>query len=221
MKAQSYIIALSLIFTLSLLTTCGNRTKTTEAEKDVNKVDTSISTDCSESMTTLPAKILKFVPANYTTLDTVTGDLNLDGIQDLILVLKKNGEDTLSNMVDHIEKRPLLLLLRNAKNELELARKNDNTIYCIDCGGMMGDPYVGVTIKDGSFSVEHYGGSAWRWGRATTYKYDKEASEWFLDKDESESFHTSEPEKVKHKIKTAKDFGQVKFEEFDIYKEEE
>jgi len=168
----------------------------------------------------LHSELLEFVPTNYSILDTALGDLNLDGINDYILVLKKNGEDTLSNAIDNPERRPLLILLRDINNKLKLVRRNDNTVYCFDCGGMMGDPYMGITIKNGYFSVEHYGGSAWRWTRIITYKYSKQDNEWFLHKDGSESFHASEPEKVESKIRTIKDFGKVKFEEFDIYKEE-
>lgn len=168
----------------------------------------------------LPSDLTKFIPDNYSVLDTASGDLNLDENPDLILVLKKNGEDTLSAVVDHPEKRPLLILLRNANNELRLETKNDNTVYCIDCGGIMGDPYMGITIKDGYFSVEHYGGSAWRWTRIITYKYSKKDNQWYLHKDGSESFHATDPEKVESKVRTTKDFGKVKFEEFDIYKDE-
>jgi hypothetical protein len=169
----------------------------------------------------LPSELLVFVPTNYSVLDTVSGDLNLDKINDYILVLKKNGEDTLSNVIDNPERRPLLILLSDKNNKLKLAKRNDNTVYCIDCGGIMGDPFMGITIKNGYFSVEHYGGSAWRWTRIVTYKYSKQDNEWFLHKDGSESYHTSEPEKVESNIRTTKDFGKVKFEEFDIYKEDE
>jgi len=174
-----------------------------------------------QAVDNLPSELLPFLPTNYSVLDTVSGDLNLDGINDYILVLKKNGEDTLSNVIDNPEKRPLLILLRDKNNKLKLVRRNDNTVYCIDCGGMMGDPFMGITIKNGYFSVEHYGGSAWRWTRIITYKYSKQDNEWFLHKDGSESFHAAEPEKVESKIRTTKDFGNVKFEEFDIYKEDE
>lgn len=168
----------------------------------------------------LPDELSEFVPTDYSVLDTVSGDLNLDEIKDYILVLKKNGEDTLSNVIANPERRPLLILLRNKDNKLQLARKNYNTVYCIDCGGVMGDPFMGITIKNGYFSVEHYGGSARRWTRIITYKYSKQDNEWFLYKDGSESFHASEPEKVESKIKTTKDFGRVKFEDFNIYNEE-
>jgi len=160
------------------------------------------------------SELLKFIPKNYSILDSVTGDLNLDKINDYILVLKKNGENDTT-------RRPLLILIRDKNNKLKLVRRNDNTVYCIDCGGIMGDPFMGITLKNGYFSVEHYGGSAWRWTRIVTYKYFRQDNEWFLHKDGTESFHVSEPEKVERTIKTKKDFGKVTFEQFDIYKDDE
>ncbi len=173
-----------------------------------------------QTVDNLPSELLEFVPAKYSVLDTISGDLNLDEIKDYILVLKKNEEGSLANVVHDTEKRPLLILIRDSNNKLQLVKRNDNTVYCIDCGGIMGDPFMGIKIKNGYFSVEHYGGSAWRWTRIITYKYSKQDNEWFLHKDGSESFHASDPEKVESKIRTTKDFGKVKFEDFDIYKEE-
>lgn len=167
----------------------------------------------------LGLEISSFIPDNYSILDSVRGDLNLDKIPDLIIVLKKNGEDSLSDVIDHPEKRPLMILIQDNNGKFKRAKRNDNTVYCVDCGGVMGDPYAGITIKDGYFSVEHYGGSSWRWTRVITYKYSKEVNDWFLHKDGSESFHASDPEKIESKIKTKKDFGKVKFDQFDIYKE--
>ncbi|WP_133943908.1 hypothetical protein [Epilithonimonas xixisoli] len=216
------------IFICLLLTLCScnqNSKQEKSAVKNIDTITTGIENiqkrePFKQVVDNLPNELLEFVPKNYSVLDTVSGDLNLDEINDYILVLKKNDEDTLSDVIDNPERRPLLILLRNKDNKLQLARKNNNTVYCIDCGGMMGDPFMGVTIKNGYFSVEHYGGSAWRWTRIITYKYSKQDNEWFLHKDGSESFHATEPEKVESKIKTTKDFGRVKFETFDIYREE-
>lgn len=160
-----------------------------------------------------------FLPENYTVLDSISGNLNLDNYNDMILVLKKNNEEKTSDVIDNPEKRPLFILIGEPNNHYKLIEKNYNSVYCIDCGGMMGDPYVRIVIKQGYFSVEHYGGSSWRWKRIITYKYSKEDNNWFLHKDGSESFNTSEPEKIKKTIKTTKDFGKVLFKDFNIYEE--
>lgn len=159
----------------------------------------------------------EFIPENYSILDTASGYLNLDDKLDYILVLKKNGEDTLSDVIDHPEKRPLLILTSDANNKLQLAKRNDNVVYCVDCGGMMGDPYVCVTIERGNFTVNHYGGSAWRWARNLTFQYSQQDDDWFLTKDVFQSFHALDIDNMEEKITTPKDFGKIRFETFDIY----
>lgn len=167
----------------------------------------------------LSPSLAQFVPEGYTALDTTSGDLNLDQYSDMIMVLKKNGEDTTSEVVEHPEKRPLLILVGQADKTYKLAVRSDNAVYCIDCGGMMGDPFMEVIIKKGYFSIEHYGGSGWRWTRTITFKYAPTDNYWYLHKDGGDSFHATEPEKVTTKIKTTKDFGEVPFDQFDIYQE--
>jgi hypothetical protein len=160
----------------------------------------------------------QFIPENYTILDTTFGDLNLDQYTDITVVLKKNGEDTTSDIIEHPEKRPLLLLIGQPDNSFTLAGRNDNSVLCVDCGGVMGDPFMDVVIKKGFFSVEHYGGSNWRWTRTITYKYSPSDSSWYLHKDGRESFNTNQPAKVETTITTTKQFGKVPFDKFDIYK---
>src|SRR5690606_28008334 len=105
------------------------------------------------------SELQKFIPENYLLLDSLSSDLNHDGLKDYLLILKNKDEEALSNVVEHPEKRPLLILIRNKSNQLELKSKNENVVYCVDCGGMMGDPYVTMVYKDRYFSIEHYGGS--------------------------------------------------------------
>jgi hypothetical protein len=165
-----------------------------------------------------PNSITSFLPANYSVLDSAIGDLNLDGINDILLVLKKDKEEQTSDPANNKqEKRPLLILLKDATGNISLAKKNDNIIYCINCGGAMGDPYQKMVIKNGFFSIEYYGGSAERWSRIITFKYDKQFKDWYLHKDGIESFNANNPSKIDSEIKTTKDFGQVKFTDFDIY----
>ena len=164
-------------------------------------------------------RIAKFISDGYLLLDSASGDLNLDEYSDKILILKKVGEEITSDIIDNPEKRPLLVLIGQENGDYRLAAKSYSTVYCYDCGGMMGDPYQGVTIKDGYFSIEHYGGSAWRWTRIITFRFSKDCDYWFLHRDGGESFHVSEPDGGTDFMRTKEDFGKVKFEDFDIFKE--
>ena len=168
-----------------------------------------------------PADILQHVGEGYEILSITKGDLNHDQYSDYVVVLNKKNEKETSDVIEHPEKRPLLLFTGTQQNRYHLAARNNNAVYCIDCGGQMGDPFTGVTIKNGYFSVEHYGGSSWRWTRIVTFKYDPASRSWLLHKDGGEHYHAAEPEKSKTAIKTEKNFGKVAFQQFDIYKEED
>ncbi|GAB5466056.1 MAG: hypothetical protein Kapaf2KO_14920 [Candidatus Kapaibacteriales bacterium] len=156
----------------------------------------------------------KFIIKGYEILDSVHTDINENNIEDVILVLKMKGEDTIPS--ESI--RPVLLLRRNNNGILSLARQNDSTVYCYSCGGIMGDPYIGIFSKNGIFTIQHYGGSAWRWSREITFKYSKNEDEWFLHKVYSDSFHASDYENIDSTVTTDKVFEKVKFEDYNIYK---
>ncbi len=126
----------------------------------------------------LPQKISKFIPKGFALIDTAKGDINLDGFQDIILVLKTIGEDTALDATKY--KRPLLLLLSHPDKTFTLAARNDNIVYCYKCGGAFGDPYNGLEIKKGSLTVNHFGGTSDRWSNEITFKYSKAQRNWYL-----------------------------------------
>ncbi|WP_345331388.1 hypothetical protein [Mucilaginibacter defluvii] len=167
----------------------------------------------------VPASMKQFVLKGYKVLDITKGDLNRDAYPDAIMVLYKKGEEKTSDVIDHPEKRPLLILFGQADKTYKVANRSDNAVYCVDCGGQMGDPFTGITVKNGYFSVEHYGGSGQRWTRIITFKYNPAAKNWLLHKDGHEYFDATEPDKPVSKIETVKNFGKVPFEKFNIYRE--
>lgn len=159
------------------------------------------------------------LPEGYAILDTVRGDLNKDDLADLIVLYKKASEEETSDVIDNPEKRPLAIYLGVGSDAFRLVALNENVAYCYDCGGMMGDPYQAIVIKNGYFTIEHYGGSGWRWTRYITFKYSPKDKTWYLHKDGGDSFHAGEPEKVTTNIMTVSDFGVVPFEEYNIYRD--
>jgi hypothetical protein len=168
---------------------------------------------------TVPDAVMKAIPKGYELLNSASGDLNLDPYPDLLLVLRQANEAETSDAALHPGKRPLLIFTGGPGHTYRLAARNDNAVYCVDCGGMMGDPFTDIVIKHGYFSIEHYGGSAWRWTRIITFKYAPAEENWLLYKDGNESFHASEPDKITTKTYTVKNFGRVPFARFDIYKD--
>jgi hypothetical protein len=162
--------------------------------------------------TVLPGKFFRFIPKGYTLLDMIPGDLNLDKYEDVILVLKVVGEGTSSDSSDG--KRPLLILLARPDKTFSLAARNDNIVYCFDCGGFFGDPYNGLEIKKGVFTVHHYGGGNQRWSNDISFKYSPPAKDWFLYKVVDETWSVFNVEKIDSTITSVKDFGKIRFSKY-------
>ena len=122
----------------------------------------------------------------------------------------------------------MLLFLGQPDQTYKLVHRNDNAVYCFDCGGVFGDPFTGVTIKNGYFSIEHGIAGGQHWEQVITFKYDKLKKDWFLYKDHFVSYKFNESDDPNaealvldvDKMRTKKDFGIIPFGKFDVYKED-
>lgn len=139
----------------------------------------------------VPAEARSFILPGYAVRDYISGDLNGDKRKDAILVLKSPGEDT---VMDTEMARPFLLLVRQANGKLKQFARNDSVILCRQCGGVFGDPYDGITVNPGGFTIHFYGGSSWRWGYEYQFRYRAGSGTWFLTKEKQTSFHSGDPE---------------------------
>lgn len=148
-----------------------------------------------------------FVEKNTVPLAIERGDLNRDGREDVVLVLEPQDPE---------QPRPLLILVRDAKGALKLAKRSAKAVFCRNCGGMMGDPFQGVVVEKGRFTIQHYGGSAWRWSSNFTFGWSRRDQSWQLVRVENTSFHASEPKPEEKTVHIPpRDFGLIDVTEFD------
>ncbi len=230
MKNTAYLLLLSL-----LLYSCNQAVKKTDnsgknidsIQIEKNKTDSIKKHQTfNDSIDSLDQDLKAFVPKGYSVISIESGDLNLDEYTDAILVLRKTSEESTSNYAENKpDKRSMLLLIGQKEGTYKLAYKNNNAVYCIDCGGLFGDPFTGITIKKGYFSIEHGVSGGHHWEHVTTFKYNKSKNNWFLYKDHyiNYKFNDSADENAEalvvdyEKLKTVKDFGEISFEKFNIY----
>ena len=151
-------------------------------------------------------ELAAFIPVGYTLLDSAISDLNKDGYKDVVLILKSKKEESFSEKL-----RPLLILHGDKNKKYNLIARNDSVVLCQGCGGVFGDPYDNLVIKNNFFSVEHYGGSHWRWTRIMTFKYDPKTKRYILHRDAGESYHMDDPEKTTENLNRKKDFDKLPF----------
>lgn len=143
-----------------------------------------------------------FVPEGFNVLDKAEGDLNMDGKEDLVLLLKNDLENIVTDTT-----RPILLLAGNGRKGYRLLERAERVAMCLGCGGVYGDPHERLVVGKGYFYVEHRGGSGWRWTRTNRFKYDKKRKRFILDNDRVVSWHVSEPEKTEERWHHPENFG--------------
>ncbi len=204
-----------IILSALMLAACNNSPAVNNSNTTI-KIDTLPSTPMKEDKNDLS----RFIPEGYVVLDSVSGYLNGDAYKDVLLLLKVNES------IDSFQwaKRPLLILTGDENGKLTLLAQNNKVVYSGDSGGMLGDPYQSISIEKGCFTVFHYGGSRWRWEVETTFCYSYTSKNWNLEKEYHHGFflYVDEDEEKKEDddkvvTKTAKDFGVIAFEKYDIY----
>jgi hypothetical protein len=167
----------------------------------------------------LPAELKPFVLPKHEMLDFIKADLNMDGRADYVLILKQEGEDTLTFDNEKWDAaRTLLLIIRRPDNKLKLAVSNTDIVLCRHCGGAMGDPYMGIEAKAGEFTLDFYGGSSWKWGNTITFRYDKLKKNWFLQREIITSSHPEEDRYVESSsIIDRAEIGMVSLADYTAY----
>ncbi|HEX7317235.1 MAG TPA: hypothetical protein VF297_25280 [Pyrinomonadaceae bacterium] len=162
----------------------------------------------------VPAEVRPFVEAGTKAIAVEAADLDGDGRGDFVLVLER--ENPAKDKDDFpVNQRPLLLLLRGADGTLSAAKRNERVVLCSQCGGIFGDPFEGVEVGRNTFTVHHYGGSAWRWKNSYKFNYSRIDKTWQLVRVEELSYHTSDPNKMERHVYTPpRDYGKIDFADF-------
>lgn len=112
-----------------------------------------------------------FVPKSYEILDKKEADFNGDGTSDMVMVIglkDKNQEGD----------RYLLVLFRQKDGTYQLSVKTEKAILCAECGGIAGEPFMGIEIKKNTFIIAHHGGSSIRWDYKHQFRF--QDGDWYL-----------------------------------------
>lgn len=175
MKRIIFFISLLFIF----VTACddGNKnlithspsaiTESTASEKleEINHNETGI-----DAIIPYGWKILEKVKGEFVKAE---GDLNRDGIPDIVAVIEKTINET-----EEAPPRALLIAFGTNNGSYLLSIIADNVMLKADEGGVWGDPFEDLSIDRGSVLVSDYGGSNWRWYNKYRFRYQDE--DWYL-----------------------------------------
>lgn len=148
--------------------------------------------------------IRQLAPLGWDIMDTATGDLNRDQYLDMLMIIR-DEQDSI---------RDLLILVGDPENDFTLAERNDSVVLCYLCGGVTGDPYMRMVIKNGYFTVEHYGGSSIRWSRYITFKYRDSEQTWYLHREAGEVYNINLESAEEQYVEREDEYGKLKFVDY-------
>lgn len=109
----------------------------------------------------------EFQPKGSTIIESVDGDLDGDKIPEKVIIYNTKDEGELGKIRE-------LQILKKINGKWTILEKSRNAILESSAGGMMGDPYQSTTIKNGILTIDHYGGSSWKWGNTDKYRFQNE-----------------------------------------------
>jgi len=118
-----------------------------------------------------------FVPAGWTLIKNADGDLNKDGLADVVGVLESKTE-TPPDPAGDGPPRILFVAFQKPGGGYRLSVQANKAILRSGEGGAFGDPFELVKVERGSLHVSFYGGSSERWSNAYQFRFQNGG--WFL-----------------------------------------
>ncbi len=129
--------------------------------------------DIIDEVRSLITPYLSEYPEGIEVKEAYKGDIGKDGQVELVAVLEyfvPRGPE--SERGEHYSR--ILCLFTPQGEKYALAYRNDWILPNSDSGGVLGDPFVGIEIKDGVLVLSRYGGSSSRWGYDYLFEMSKE-----------------------------------------------
>lgn len=146
--------------------------------------------------------VATLVPKNWKVIDSISGDLNNDNIQDLALVLEfyrpvkesRAYGDNETELVTEVQKPRILAIYfkRSAGGAFRLVTQNNNFMLRSEEGGAMGDPLRPMLIEENQLLLSFEGGANWRWKLKYSFKYLNK--DWQLVRANNLAYHSGSGE---------------------------
>lgn len=108
----------------------------------------------------------QLVPNQYVAIQEVTGDLDKDGINEKVVVYNISDKE---NEIEGIDRE--VIIFKKKKENWVIWHRSLNAVGNSKDGGMMGDPFEEIEIKNGILLISESGGSSWKWGHVDKYRY--------------------------------------------------
>jgi hypothetical protein len=103
-------------------------------------------------------------PKSFKVLEEIEGDLDKDGISEKVIVYDTEKE------IDLGTERHIYIYKRK-NNNWKLWKKSTGAILPSEHGGMMGDPFEGISIERNCIVINHFGGSRQKWNYTHKFRF--------------------------------------------------
>ena len=106
------------------------------------------------------------LPEGFEILDTASGDLDKDGVKELVVAYNTRKEDSSYETIPRS-----LVIYKMYHQEWRTWKESQQALYGSRDGGMMGDPFGDIIIDRGILQISQNGGSSWKWDHTDKYRY--------------------------------------------------
>ena len=113
------------------------------------------------------SQVISF-PKDYSIIDSVAGDLDKDGVDELVVAYNtRKGNEGSSESIPR-----QLVIYKKRNSQWTEWEKSDQVLYGSREGGMMGDPFGEINIEKGILRISQKGGTSWKWVHTVMYRWD-------------------------------------------------
>jgi len=106
-------------------------------------------------------------PGRWAMIDSAMGDLDKDGVSELAVAYNTHQTDV--NVDENVPR--ILAIYKKNNSEWMPWKLSTSAVMGSQDGGMMGDPFEGIEIKNGILIIIHFGGSSWKWSQTDKYRF--------------------------------------------------
>lgn len=142
-------------------------------EVELNEKKKAIDSDNYETeITTQVAENIKdFTPKYWKLKATTNGNLDDDDAEEAVAVYEMPS-------IDDGDTEQVLAIFKKENGKWKLWNQTSAPIMSTQSGGMMGNPFDGISISNKSIVIKHFGGSRDKW--AYTHRYRFQNGDWYL-----------------------------------------
>jgi hypothetical protein len=108
----------------------------------------------------------KLSPKEYRSIKEISGDLNKDSVDEKVVVY--NVSDT-EDDVEGVDRE--IIIFKKENGNWIIWHRSKTAVGNSKDGGMMGDPFEDMEIKNGVLLITQSGGSSWKWGYTDKYRF--------------------------------------------------